>query len=73
MEIINIWLENLLAQHNKKELSELTAKEIQVEIEEIKGTIENEELWAKCNPIHLENIITLNEYLERLKNILKGN
>lgn len=70
-ETINIWLEILLAEHNKKELSELTAKEIQAEIEETKGTIENEELWAKSDTIHLENLKILNEYLERLKNLLK--
>ena len=37
-ETINIWLETLLAEHNKKELSELTTNEIQAEIEETKGT-----------------------------------
>ena len=74
-ETINIWLETLLAEHNKKELSELTTNEIQAEIEETKGTIANEELWAKSDTIHLENLKILNEYLERLKNLLteKGN
>ena len=70
-ETINIWLETLLAEHNKKELSELTTNEIQAEIEETKGTIANEELWAKSDTIHLENLKILNEYLERLKNLLK--
>jgi hypothetical protein len=59
-ETVKIWLEELY----KKE------------IEEAKGTIENEHLWElgydgeEPNP-HTENIEVLKEYLERLEERLK--
>lgn len=61
-EPIKIWLE---------ELGDPTIEEIKSEIEEVKGTISNEKLWALSDDIHYENIEVLEEYLEVLTEILE--
>jgi len=65
-EMSQIWLEKLLQSNGKTGIDELTLDEIQAEIEEIEGTIENERLWAWAEDIHFENIINLEAYLEML-------
>jgi hypothetical protein len=60
-ETVQIWLEKL---------GNPTAEKIKIEIEEVKGTISNEKLWALTNDIHYENIEVLEEYLEVLKEML---
>ena len=60
-ETVKIWLDKL---------GNPTAEEIKAEIEEVKGTISNEKLWALTDDIHYENIAILEEYLEVLKEML---
>jgi len=62
-ETIKIWLEKLGTPTKEKVLEE---------IEEVKGTIENERIWAKAENIHYENIKVLTEYLEKLNEILEN-
>ena len=57
-ETVKIWLE---------ELGNPTRERIEEEIEEVKGAISNEKIWALANGIHYENIEILEEYLEELK------
>ena len=61
-ETICVWLARL---------NNPTAKEIEAEIEEVKGTISNEKLWALVEDIHYENIAVLEEYLKILERMLK--
>ena len=51
-------------------LNNPTVKEIKAEIEEVKGTISNEKLWALTEDIHYENIAVLEEYLKILEKML---
>ncbi len=60
-ETVKIWLE---------ELGNPTAEEIKIEIEEVKGAISNEKLWALTDDIHYENIALLEEYLKVLEEML---
>jgi hypothetical protein len=60
-ETVKIWIE---------ELGNPTKEEIKAEIEEVKGTISNEKLWALSDDIHYENIKVLEEYLEVLEDML---
>ena len=46
--------------------------EIKAEIDEVKGTISNEKLWALADDIHYENIAVLEEYLEVLEEMLNN-
>jgi len=62
-ETVKLWLEKL---------GNPTAEEIKAEIEEVKNTISNEKLWALADKIHCENIKVLEEYLEVLEIMLKG-
>ena len=65
-ETVKIWLE---------ELGNPTPEKIMVEIEEVKGAIRNEKLWALGTPEnedHEQNMEILEEYLEELKSLLKG-
>jgi hypothetical protein len=65
-EMLQIWLDELVKSNGKTGIDELTSDEIQAEIEDIEGTIENERLWAWAEDIHYENIINLEAYLEVL-------
>ena len=60
-ETVKVWLEKL---------GNPTVEEIKTEIEEVKGTISNEKLWALAEDIHYENIAVLEEYLEVLEEML---
>ena len=62
-ETVKIWLDDLLKSTGKSTTEQLTREEILAEIEEIRGTISNERLWARADPIHEENIVVLIEYL----------
>lgn len=61
-ETVKIWLEKL---------GNPTAEEIKAEIEEVKGTIANEKLWAYADNIHYDNIAALEEYREVLEEMLQ--
>lgn len=69
-EFLNVWTEELLKNNNKKSLDDLTAEELSTEIEEVKGTISNERLWAHADSIHEENVANLVEYLGLLEECL---
>lgn len=70
-ETINIWLDNLLEATGKSNLEELTAEEIRAEIEEIKGTIRNEEALLGVWEYAEGNLEQMFKYLERLDEMLK--
>ena len=66
-ETVQIWLDDLLEMTGKATLAELTADELSAEVEEVKGTIENEKIWGNEH-----NIIDLEEYLCVLNKMLAG-
>ena len=66
-ETVKIWLDNLLLDKDKIFIEELTSEEIKAEIEETKGSIDNFEIMGDKHAI-----IDCEEYLEVLKEILKG-
>ena len=77
-ETIKFWLDALLENCNKENVSELTTEEIKEEIEEIKGTIRNEHDWElgydgdePVNP-HTENIAIMEDYIAYLEEMLEG-
>ena len=70
-ELIKIWLSMLLQKHNKRFTIYLTQDEINNEIEEIKGAIDNEKMWAMTDSIHEGNISTLCSYLKVLDKLLE--
>lgn len=69
-ETIEIWLDNLLESTGKSNIYELTAEEIQVEIEEVKGTIRNEEALLGVYEFAEGNIKQMVKYIERLEEML---
>lgn len=70
-ELINIWLKERFLSKGKTSPEQLTAEEIQEEIEEMRGTISNERLWAQTDAIHWENVANLEAYISRLKKFLE--
>ncbi len=54
-ELIQIWLGNMLIE----------------EINETRGAISNERLWSKASPIHEKNVVSLEEYVNALKEVYK--
>lgn len=71
-ETINIWLDNLLETTGKSGIEELTADEIRAEIEEMKGTIRNEEALLGVYEFAEGNIKQMVKYLERLEEMLNN-
>lgn len=71
-ETINIWLDNLLEATGKSSIEELTAEEIRAEIEEMKGTIRNEEALLGVWEYAESNLKQMFKYLERLEEMLKS-
>ena len=71
-ETIAIWIEGLLEENDKTRIKDLTARELEREIKEVKGTIKNERLWSLADDdgLHLENLTILEEYLKVLNQIL---
>lgn len=69
-ETINIWFDKLLESKNKSNVDELSYKEILEEIEDVKGTIKNEEITLGLpGSFAEENIKTFNVYLEKLNSL----
>lgn len=73
-ETIEIWLDTLLETTKKSCVEELTAEEIQHEIDEVNGTIENEGIWASDDEddMHSGNIKTMEAYLVVLNQMLEN-
>ena len=71
-ETINIWLDNLLEATGKSNIEELTADEIRAEIEEMRGTIRNEEALLGVWEYAEGNLEQMFKYLERLEEMLKN-
>ena len=71
-ETIAVWIEDLLEENEKTRIKDLTARELEREIKEVKGTIKNERLWSLADDgdLHLENLTILEEYLKVLNQIL---
>lgn len=65
-EIVNIWLNALLEGTKKMSTQELTQAEIQTEVEEVKASIKNYEVWGDNHAI-----ADCEEYIEVLEGILE--
>lgn len=64
------WLEMLCEANNVDNVDDLTAKDIEYEIDQVEGTIENESMWTNGDGLHERNIEQLEEYLEILEDML---
>ena len=71
-EMIECWLDQLLEFTGKSSLDELTAEEISVEIDDIKGTISNESIVLGISEFAEKNIEQYEAYLEVLEEMLKN-
>ena len=71
-EMVNFWLEQLLEPTGKSNVDELTIEEINAEIQEIKGTIENEKIFLGVSEFAEENISQFEAYLEVLEKLLNN-
>lgn len=71
-EIIGYWLEQLVASFGKSNVDELTAKEIGIEIDDIKGTISNELIVLGISEFAEQNIKQYEAYLKVLEEMLKN-
>ena len=65
-ETIKIWLDSLLEDKNKMFVEELTVEEIEAEIEENKGSIDNFRAWGDRHAI-----VDCEEYIEVLTEMLE--
>ena len=68
--MVEYWIEQLLKSTGKSNTNELTNEEIHKEIEEIKGTIRNEEILIGITDYAEENIKQFEAYIEKLKEML---
>ena len=68
--MVEYWIEQLLESTGKSNTNELTNEEIRKEIEEIKGTIRNEEILIGITDYAEENIKQFEAYIEKLKEML---
>jgi hypothetical protein len=71
-EMIGYWLEQLLDSFGKSNVDELTAEEISIEIDDIKGTISNESIVLGISEFAEKNIEQYEAYLEVLEEMLKN-
>ena len=71
-EMVKFWIEQLLETTGKADTTELTAEEIRAEIEEIKGTIRNEEIVLGISEFAEKNIEQFEAYLEVLEEMLNN-
>lgn len=71
-EMIGYWLEQLLESTGKSDVDELTAEEIRAEIEDIKGTIRNEEIVIGISEFAEKNIEQYKAYLKVLEEMLNN-
>ena len=65
-EIVKNWLDSLLEDKSKMFVEELTVEEIQAEIEETKGSIDNFRMWGDRHAI-----VDCEEYIEVLEELLE--
>ena len=70
-ETIDIWIEQLLESTGKSNVNELTVEEIRVEIDDVEGTIRNEEIVIGISEFAEKNIEQYKAYLEVLEKMLK--
>ena len=68
--MVEYWIEQLLKSIGKSTQNELTNEEIRKEIEEIKGTIRNEEILIGITDYAEENIKQFETYIEKLEEML---
>ncbi|MBQ8626068.1 MAG: hypothetical protein IJ419_07900 [Agathobacter sp.] len=66
-EMVKIWLSNLLESKNKVSVNDLTVEEINAEIEETKGTLDNYRVWGDTAAI-----ANCEEYIETLQELLNA-
>lgn len=71
-ETIDIWLDMLLEATGKTNTDELSAEEIRAEIEEVRGTIRNEEALLGVYEFAEGNIKQMVKYIEVLEEMLKN-
>ena len=68
--MVEYWIEQLLESTGKSNTNELTNEEIRKEIEEVKGTIRNEEILIGITDYAEENIKQFEAYIEKLVEML---
>ena len=68
--IVEYWIEQLLESTGKSNTNELTNEEIRKEIEEVKKTIRNEEIFIGITDYAEENIKQFETYIEKLEEML---
>ena len=67
-ETVNIWM---------KDAENKNTDELNEEIDDVKGSISNEEIWLNGSSSHdekrnhMQNIADLTEYLSRLENVIR--
>lgn len=71
-EMIKCWLEQLLETTGKSNVDELTAEEIITEIEDVKGTIQNEKIVLGISEFAEKNIEHFEAYLKVLEEMLSN-
>lgn len=71
-EMIECWLEQLLETTGKSSVDELIVEEIRIEIDDIKGTIQNEEIVLGISEFAEKNIAQYKAYLEVLEDMLNN-
>lgn len=68
--MVEYWIEQLLESTGKSNTNELTNEEIRKEIEEVKNTIQNEEILIGITDYVEENIKQFEAYIEKLEEML---
>ena len=71
-EMIGHWFEQLLESTGKSNVNELTAEEILIEIDGVRGTIQNEEILLGVSEFAEKNIEQHEAYLEVLEDMLNN-
>jgi hypothetical protein len=71
-EMVDYWIEALLESTGKSNVDELTAEEIRTEIDDIEGTISNEEVVLGISEFAEGNIVQYKAYLEVLAEMLNN-
>ena len=70
---IECWLDQLLEATGKHNVDALTEEEIRAEIDDVKGTIDNESIVIGISEFAEKNIEHHKAYLTRLEDMLSGN
>lgn len=71
-EMIGHWFEQLLESTGKSNVNELTAEEILIEIDGVRGTIQNEEILLGVSEFAEKNIEQHEAYIEVLEEMLNN-